>query len=320
MITTGIGSPPGTSIAEAVNETFGELDFPYLPELPARGPGADLIGRSAGFLVDMPVEIYAGRWQIAPRPGADMRRTRDFLARDLDALTERAEGYTGPLKIQSAGPWTLAASLQLPIGGAILKDHGGVRDTAASLAEGLKAHVAEVRRRVPGASVVLQLDEPSLPVVLTGRVPTESGLHTYRAVSTAVARETLASIVDTVGVPVVFHCCAADAPIALFRETKAAGVSLDLSLVKHLDPIGEWIDAGLTLYAGVAPTTGTQAPKSAELADRVLKLWNDLGFPQSQLAEQVVLTPACGLAGATPAFARSVLAACREAARRLSEV
>ncbi|WP_020523261.1 uroporphyrinogen decarboxylase/cobalamine-independent methonine synthase family protein [Catelliglobosispora koreensis] len=320
MKTTGIGSLPGTSIAEAVNETFGELDFPYLPELPARGPGADLIGRSAGFLVDMPVEIYAGRWQIAPRPGADMRRTRDFLARDLDALTERAEGYTGPLKIQSAGPWTLAASLQLPIGGAILKDHGGVRDTAASLAEGLKAHVAEVRRRVPGASVVLQLDEPSLPVVLTGRVPTESGLHTYRAVSTAVARETLVSIVDTVGVPVVFHCCAADAPIALFREAKAAGVSLDLSLVKHLDPIGEWIDAGLTLYAGVAPTTGTQAPKSPELADRVLKLWNDLGFPQSQLAEQVVLTPACGLAGATPAFARSVLAACREAARRLSEV
>ncbi|RQX18838.1 methionine synthase, partial [Micromonospora chalcea] len=33
----------------------------------------------------------------------------------------------------------------------------------------------------------------------------------------------------------------------------------------------------------------------------------------------VVVTPACGLAGATPAYARAVLTACRDAGRRLAE-
>lgn len=320
MTATGIGSLPGSSIAEAVSETFGELDFPYLPELPARGAGADMIGRSAGFLVDLPVELYVGRWRVASKTGADLRRTHDLLARDLDTLTERAEGYLGPLKLQAAGPWTLAAGVELALGGAILKDHGGVRDTAASLAEGLRAHVADVKRRVPGAEIVLQLDEPSLPAVLNGHIKTDSGLHTYRSVDPNRARDTIKSIVDAVGVPVVVHCCAADAPLQLLRDAGAKGLSVDLSLVKNLDPVGEAIDAGLTLYAGVAPTRGQTAPDGKTLADRVLKVWNDLGFPLERLSKQVVITPACGLAGATPAFARSTLAACRDAAHRLSEV
>ena len=105
---------------------------------------------SAGFLVELPVQLYAGRWQIAPRPGRDMRRTADLLERDLDQLTERAEGFTGPVKVQAAGPWTLAASLDLPIGGRMLRDPGAVRDLTDSLAEGLRRHVAEVRKTAAG--------------------------------------------------------------------------------------------------------------------------------------------------------------------------
>ena len=42
---TGVGSMPGTDPAEAVAVVLGELpDFPYLPELPARGPGAEQPG------------------------------------------------------------------------------------------------------------------------------------------------------------------------------------------------------------------------------------------------------------------------------------
>src|SRR5262245_31527073 len=173
---TGIGSMPGTDIVEAVKLVFGELSLPYLPELPGRGPGADMVGRSAGLLTELPVELYAARWRVATRRGLDLRRKRDLLERDLDALTEAADGYSGPLKIQSAGPWTLAANIELPIGGWLLHDHGAVRDLADSLTEGLRGHVADVARRVPGATVLLQIDEPSLPAVLAGRVPTESGL------------------------------------------------------------------------------------------------------------------------------------------------
>ncbi|GAA2363804.1 hypothetical protein Cme02nite_39900 [Catellatospora methionotrophica] len=322
---TGIGSLPGTDIAEAVKFTLGELpDLPYLPELPGRGPGADMIGRSAGLLVELPVELYAGRWRVAASPGRELRRAYDLRERDLDQLTEQAEGFTGTLKVQSAGPWTLAANIELALGEALVSDHGATRDLADSLAEGLKTHVAEVRRRVPGARVLLQLDEPSLPAVLAGRVRTASTLHTYRSVAPSTARDTITSVIDAVGVPVIVHCCAPDAPLTLLREAGAAALALDLDLVgngaEQIDTIGELIDAGLGLFAGVARTTppaNGRQPDPAALADRVKRLWRDLGFAGELLAERVVLTPSCGLAGASPAYARAVLTACREAGKRL---
>ncbi|OKI89307.1 methionine synthase [Micromonospora sp. CB01531] len=320
---TGIGSLPGTDIAEAQRIVLGELPaLPHLPELPARGPGADLIGRTAGLLVELPVELFAARWRVAPRPGKDLRRARDLMERDLDQLAEQAEEYAGPVKVQAAGPFTLAASVELPIGGRMIRDPGAVRDLAGSLAEGLRGHVEAVARRLPRASVLLQLDEPSLPAVLAGRVPTESGFGTYRAVEPEVARALLRDVIEATGVSTLVHCCAPDVPLELIRAAGAAGVALDLGLLTDLDPLGEAIDAGLGLLAGAAPTLpppGSRAPTSAQVADRVRRVWDQLGFPRRRLAEQVVVTPACGLAGATPGYTRAVLAACRDAGRRLAE-
>ncbi|MDG4829391.1 methionine synthase [Solwaraspora sp. WMMD1047] len=322
---TGIGSLPGVDVAEAQRIVLGELPaLPHLPELPARGPGADLLGRGAGLLVELPVELYAARWRVVARPGRDLRRTRDLLDRDLDQMTEQADGYAGTFKIQAAGPFTLAAGLDLPGGGRLLRDQGALRDLTGSLAEGLRGHVAEVRRRLPAATVLLQLDEPSLPAVLAGRIPTDSGLGAYRPVPAPDARSLLRAVVEAVGVPVVVHCCAPDVPLELIRSAGAVAVALDLDLVERLDPLGEAIDAGLGLLAGAAPSTGQAPPGGAgpwsvAVADRVRVLWDRLGFPRARLAEQVVLTPACGLAGATPDYARAVLTACRDAARRLHE-
>ena len=55
-----------------------------------------------------------------------------------------------------------------------------MREFAASLVEGLRVHLAEVAART-GAAVLLQLDEPSLPAVLAGRLPTASGYGTVPA-------------------------------------------------------------------------------------------------------------------------------------------
>ena len=321
---TGIGSLPGTDITEAQRLVFGELpEFAHLAELPDRGPGADLIGRSAGFLVDLPVQLYAGNWQVAPRPGKDLRRAADVLERDLDQITEQGEGYAGAFKVQAAGPWTLTANIDLPIGGRLLRDAGAVRDLTDSLAEGLRRHVADVQKRLPRASVLVQLDEPSMPGVIAGRVPTESGLSAYRAVDGADAATGLRTIANAVGVPVVVHCCASDVPLQVIRDGGAAAVALDFGLLKDLDPLGEAIEAGLGLFAGVAATRASsdgRPPSSKQIADRVRKVWNRLSFPAPLLARQVVVTPACGLAGASPAHVRDVLAACREAGRRLAEV
>jgi methionine synthase II (cobalamin-independent) len=92
--------------------------------------------------------------------------------------------------------------------------------------------------------------------------------------------------------------------------------------VSQLDQLGEALDAGLGLFAGAVPTKvpdAARAPSSAEVADKVRALWSRLGFPLSTVADQVVVTPACGLAGVTPEYARAALRACREAGRRLSE-
>jgi methionine synthase II (cobalamin-independent) len=321
---TGLGSLPGTDIAEAQRLIIGELpDLPHLAELPGRGPGADMIGRTAGLLVELPVQIYVGRWQMALRPGRDQRRIADLMERDLDQLSEQADRFAGTVKVQAAGPWTLAASLDLQIGGRMLRDAGAVRHLTDSLAEGLHRHVAEVQKRLPQASVLLQLDEPSLPAVLAGHIRTESGLSAYKPVDEADAATGLRTVVETVGVPVVVHCCAPGLPLQVVRDARAAGVALDLSLVKDLDPLGEALEAGLGLFAGAVrtlPPADGRAPTSAQIAERVRKLWNKLGFPAARLPEQVVVTPACGLAGAPLPYVRDVLKACRDAGRRLAEV
>src|SRR5580700_10426053 len=171
---TGIGSMSGTNPAEAMRVIAGDLpDFPYLPELPDRGPGADLTGRTAALLVDMPVEVTPRGWRLAERPGRDLARARSMLASDLDVLAEVLEGYQGLVKIQLCGPWTLAAALELPrTMNVAVADPGAVADLTASLAEGAAGYVAEVLKRVPGAQLMVQLDEPSLPAVAEGEVPT----------------------------------------------------------------------------------------------------------------------------------------------------
>src|SRR3954447_3517315 len=77
---SGVGSLPGSDPAEALRLVVGELpEVPHLPELPGRGPGADLIGRSAALLVDLAVDLTPAGWRLVPRPGLDLRRAKDLL-------------------------------------------------------------------------------------------------------------------------------------------------------------------------------------------------------------------------------------------------
>lgn len=315
---TGIGSLPGTDPEEALRLVTGELpDFPHLPELPARGAGADLIGRTAGLLVDLFADLTPAGWRLVSRPGADRRRAREFLQRDQDALYEVAERYTGPFKVQAAGPWTLAAGLERTRGDRAVVDPGARRDLSQSLAEGLAAHVAEVSARVPGATVVVQLDEPSVPAVLQGGLPTASGFGRLPAVEATVVEQELTDLVDRLPVPVLVHCCAGRAPLGLFRSAGAAGLSFDLRLVQDLDAVGTAVEAGVHLLVGVVPGTDAVLPAPKATAGRVQAWWRELGFPVEELHAGVTLTPACGLAGASPAAARAAMAHVREAAKYL---
>ncbi|MEH0446556.1 methionine synthase [Streptomyces sp. B21-102] len=320
---TGVGSLPGGDAREAAKTVTGSFeDFPFLAELPARGPGADMIGRTAGLLAELYARVEPSGWRIGDRPGRDTKRARSWLREDLDALEEHTQGYEGQLKVQAVGPWTLAAALELRNGEAALSDPGACRDLAGSLAEGLRLHLAEVRRRVPGADVVLQLDEPSLTSVLRGQVRSASGYRTHRAVDRQVVEGTLRDVVGVHGDgPVVVHSCAPDVPFALLRRSGAAAVSFDFSLLTERDDdvIGEAVEAGTRLFAGVVP--GVDAPLSdpAGSVMGVRTLWRRLGLRPGLLAEAVTLTPSCGLAGASPGYARRAFAHCVRAARSLAD-
>lgn len=320
-VATGLGSLPGTDAVEASRWVVCEVgDLPYLPELPARGLGADMVGRTASLLVDLPVEWQPHGWTVTARAGREAGAARDWLRRDLDALTERAQDAP-VVKVQVCGPVTLGAELELPNLHKLLTDHGAFADLTASLAEGLRLHLAELARRLPGTAIVLQVDEPSLPLALAGRIPTPSGYGTVRSLERAVAEPALAAALAAaeVGHRVV-HCCAPNAPVPLFVAAGASAVAVDAGLLElsDLDALGEFVEAGGSLWLGVVP--GTDAPISvARVVERVQKLWNVLGFPLETLPDSVVPTPVCGLAGASPTYARRATAILREAAGALRD-
>ena len=317
---TGIGSMPGEDADEALRLILGELPhLPHLPELPARGAGADMIGRGAILLPDLAVEIQPSGWRLTAHAGRDLSRARDFLSRDLDTLEALAGGHVGPLKVQVVGPWTLAANLELPSGHRVVSDHGATRDLAESLTEGLRKHLIDLRRRLPRARLVVQVDEPSLPAVIGARVPTPSGYGTARGVEATLVAQRLEALLAVIpdGARVV-HCCAADVPLALLREAGANALSFDPSVIgtRQDDAIGEAVEAGVSLWLGVLP--GVDAPISVELARKpIAELWSNLGFAGDRLGAGVVPTPRCGLAGASPAYARRVLGILNQLGREL---
>jgi len=325
---TGVGSLPGEDPLAAARWVFEAFpDLPHLVELPDRGTGADLVGRGTALLAELAVDLQPAGWRLVARAGRDLARTRDLLARDLDALEEAGQGYTGPLKLQAAGPWTLLAAVELPRGDKVLADPGACREVVASLAQGLAGHAAEIRRRLPGVTELLvQLDEPSLPAVRAGHMRTASGFSTLRVPPDTEVEGALADIAAALtgagAVPGV-HCCAAAPPLAVLRAGGARWVSLDLTLLtpRDDDALGEALEAGVGLLAGlVPPRSGSGLPGALPLPPALLAplraAWSRLGQDPARLAE-VGITPTCGLAGSPDPTA--VARRARECAQELAQ-
>ena len=259
---SGVGSWPGADVRQAVaavRDLLSEDGLPYLPELPARGPGADIIGRSAGLLADLAVDLQPMGWRFVDRPGRDAHRTSGLMRQDLDELAEAFDGYAGDLKVQIAGPWTLASSVWLHRGERSVVDAGATRDVVAAAGD----------------------------------------RHT------------------------VVHCCAPEVPFVLLRDTGVKAVSVDVALLspKGWESLAASVESGLALWAGVVPTDHADAGARSQVTDVIgplVKAWRRVGLPVPDLS-RVTLTPACGLAGFTPAGARTAQRLAVDAARALTE-
>jgi methionine synthase II (cobalamin-independent) len=253
-------------------------------------------------------DLQPSGWRLGVGSGRDLRRARSVLAQDLDAAEEHFADLTGVVKVQVAGPLTLAAVVERPRGDKLVADHGARRELAESLAEGLKTHVADVRRRFAG-DVVVQVDEPAITAVLGGGVPTASGFSRHRSVQPPEADALLRQVVDAISVagarPVV-HSCAPDVPVALLSGAGFAAISFDVALARPDDTWSEVFESGTDLWPGIVPSTDADSGE-ADARRRLEGFFSRLGFDEEAYDERTVVTPTCGLAGASPAWARRAL-------------
>jgi methionine synthase II (cobalamin-independent) len=120
------------------------------------------------------------------------------------------------------------------------------------------------------------------------------------------------------------HCCSRNVPFGMITGAGADAVSFDLSLIQRgdYDQLAAVAEAGAGLLAGAIsfdyPERRGVTP--ADTARAVAEAWRKTALPAADCARQVVVTPACGLAAASPAQAREALRWCREAAAILPEM
>jgi methionine synthase II (cobalamin-independent) len=302
---------PGEDVRESLRVIRGEVgDFVFVPELPARGPHAGMIGRALAVLEGLEADLQPAGWRLGVGAGRDLQRARSLLAEDLDGAEELLADPEGPVKVQVTGPLTLAAHVELARGDKLVADHGARREVAESLAEGLTTHVADVRRRFGRADqIVVQIDEPSITAVLGGGIPTASGFGRHRTVHPPEADALLRRVVDAItaaGARPVVHSCAADVPVALLAGAGFTAVSFDIGLADPDDSWSEAFESGTDIWPGVVPSTDADV-SDADLVRRVERFFGRLGFDDDAYASRTVITPTCGLAGASPSWARQAL-------------
>jgi methionine synthase II (cobalamin-independent) len=324
---TGIGSWPGTSPRHAAEIVLGELHtLPHLVELPARGVGADMIGRAGALLVDIGIDTVPRGYRIAGGRSAVARRASSLLDEDIDAFEEAWEkaglgGGARTVKVQAPGPVTLAASLELPGGHRAITDAGAVRDLAASLAEGVSVHRAALAKRL-GTPVVVQFDEPLLPAALEGRLSGVTSLTPVHPIDESVAIGLLDDCVAAAGLDVALHSCAAGLPWNMLQRTSIHAVSVDTStlVAADLDGIGEFVESGRTVLLGVVASVAPAVrPAVEEVATAAVAITDRLGFARSILRERIGITPACGLGAATPDWARTAIELAQKVAQAFAE-
>jgi methionine synthase II (cobalamin-independent) len=325
---SGTGSWPGTAARQAAEFVVGELGaaMAHIVELPARGVGADIVGRAGALLIDVAIDTVPRGYRVAARPGAVTRRAVSLLDEDIDALEEAWEtaglrGNGRPVKIQAPGPITLAAELELANGHRAITDLGAVHDIAASLAEGVAAHRASVSRRLD-TPVVVQFDEPSLAAAVAGRLTGVTTLSPVAPIDETLATTMLDTCAAAAGGEVSVHSCAAALPWKVLQRSSIAAVSVDVATLEaaDLDAIAEFVESGRGVILGaVSSSTPARRPSAEEVAAAVVAVTDRLGFGRSALRDRIGVTPVCGLAAATPQWARTAIGLARRAAEAFAD-
>ena len=302
-IAVGLGSMPGTSAHEALGVITDQLsELVHIPELPARGPGAEMVGRAVGLLhrVDdgFSLETTPSGWRVARGENRIMRRANSWFNEDFDELEFVAHEHSGFLKFQIAGPWTLAASIELVNGKRLITDHGAVQDFAQGIAAAIDNFLKEARRRMPHAQWIIQIDEPWLGGVVRGEVPTRTGRGSLPPVDGPIIQNVLENLVSRIHdteAAAWLHTCANQPPLKLIAQAGFDAVSVDFSMLQQSDEdlITDMWDKNIVLVAGL-DTAALSSPRGT--LSPVIDLARRVSAPLETLKNLVNLSPTCGLA------------------------
>ncbi|MCS6710894.1 hypothetical protein JSY14_02240 [Brachybacterium sp. EF45031] len=152
-----------------------------LPAALGTEPADQLLPASLTLLADTAADLTSFGWRLGVGPSRAWARARDLRERRVEAAQVALFGLEKDLQVTALGPLTLATATFLPGGERTLADRGALRDLPEALAAGLSEHLADIRRRLPGARPRLLLREPAAQTVLDGTVPTVSGRQRHRA-------------------------------------------------------------------------------------------------------------------------------------------
>ena len=125
-----------------------------------------------------------------------------------------------------------------------------------------------------------------------------------------------------VGGEVALHSCASGLPWKLLQRSMISAVSVDVETLTaaDLDGIGEFVDSGRTVLLGAVPARPAgPKPSPQQIAASVAGITDRLGFARAVLRDRIGISPACGLAAATAAWARAAIELAQKAVDGMAE-
>ena len=142
-----------------------------------------------------------------------------------------------------------------------------------------------VAAAVPGARLVVQLDEPDIAAVLAGTIPTSSGYRTLRAVAGAGSHGVVAAWSSTpcgrpgppkssIAVPEI------EAPFDRILAAGADGIAVPLKALtsRQWEQLAGAVEADKRLWAGALDVGKGTLPKVPDVVESVWRPWRQLGL------------------------------------------
>ncbi len=300
-IATGIGSLPHRDAVAAAEFSLATLELPAIPTLPKRSPAEGIIPQALVGLAGITVGQYGSIAFDATRFDPDAP-----VATDLNhdafggwrAFIAAAAGRRAPVKWQFVGPVTLGLALVragLDSDVAFEVSVRAVRCRVRHLAD----HIGEV---LPGCRQVVFIDEPTLDGLMGAKFPI--------APDTAVDLVSAAlAAIEPVAVTGLHVCATADIASLVAIGPDVLSVPVDLRLLESAGYLARFLSDGGTIAWGAISTEGPIATSAERPWRKLIDLWCEMvkrGADPTQLRQQSIITPECGLGTHTPAVAERV--------------